>query len=81
MQTLLHDTIQFAALQKAFKRVADAEQQASCVYHRVLERYPSNGRLLKIFGRFLEYVKVGLCWAALPLSGGPWVAACYSCHE
>ena len=24
---------------------------------RVLERYPTNGRLLKIYGRFLEFCK------------------------
>lgn len=24
---------------------------------RVLERYPNNGRLLKVYGRFLEYVR------------------------
>lgn len=25
-------------------------------YYRALERYPSNGKLLKVYGRFLEYV-------------------------
>lgn len=37
---------------------------------RVLERYPNNGRLLKVYGRFLEYCKndpwcagrLALCW-------------------
>ena len=31
-----------------------AETRASSVYRKVLDRYPNNGRLLKIFGRFLE---------------------------
>jgi hypothetical protein len=26
---------------------------------RVMERYPNNGRLLKIYGRFVEYVRNG----------------------
>lgn len=34
-----------------------AEVRASAVYRKVLERYPTNGRLLKIYGRFLEYCK------------------------
>lgn len=33
---------------------------------RVLERYPNNGKLLKIYGRFLEYVR-----------NDPWTAAKY----
>lgn len=33
---------------------------------RVLERYPSNGRLLKVYGRFLEYVR-----------NDPWTASRY----
>lgn len=28
-----------------------------CTSCRVLERYPGNGKLLKIYGRFLEYVR------------------------
>eukprot|EP00775_Hariotina_reticulata_P001355 gene1355-1696_t len=31
-------------------------QTASDMYKRVMERYPANGRLLKVYGRFLEYV-------------------------
>lgn len=25
--------------------------------HRVMDRFPANGRLLKVYGRFLEYVR------------------------
>ena len=33
-----------------------AESHLLC---RVMERYPNNGRLLKIYGRFVEYVRNG----------------------
>lgn len=39
-----------------------AETRASAVYRKVLERYPGNGRLLKIYGRFLEYCKNDPWW-------------------
>lgn len=54
---LLHDTIHFKSLQKTFAVMNAAELRASAVYRKVLERYPTNGRLLKIYGRFLEYCK------------------------
>lgn len=55
---LLHDTIHFKTLQSSFKRMSMAEKQAASVYHRILGRYANNGRLLRAYGRFLEYVKV-----------------------
>ncbi|GBF92718.1 hypothetical protein Rsub_05087, partial [Raphidocelis subcapitata] len=54
---LLHDTIQFKSLQRSFSIMNTAEARATQVYRKVLERYPTNGRLLKIYGRFLEYCK------------------------
>ncbi|KAI8474715.1 MAG: hypothetical protein J3K34DRAFT_518018 [Monoraphidium minutum] len=54
---LLHDTIQFKSLQRSFAVMNQAEARATAVYRKVLERYPNNGRLLKVYGRFLEYCK------------------------
>ncbi|KIY98673.1 hypothetical protein MNEG_9288 [Monoraphidium neglectum] len=56
-QALLHDTVAFKSLQTSFAVMSQAEKQAAQIYRRVLERYPSNGRLLKIYGRFLEWVR------------------------
>jgi len=72
-QVLLHDTVQFRSLQAVFRRMSEAERQASAVYRRVLERYPTNGQLLKIYGRFVEYVKVcGLLFGGWVFRGLGW---------
>ncbi|KAI8467685.1 MAG: hypothetical protein J3K34DRAFT_523567 [Monoraphidium minutum] len=56
-QVLLHDTVAFKSLQDSFHVMNTAEKQATQIYRRVLDRYPANGRLLKIYGRFLEWVR------------------------
>jgi Tfp pilus assembly protein PilF len=54
---LLHDSVAFKDLQRSFALMDGAEKQATQVYRRVMERYPGNGKLLKIYGRFLEHVR------------------------
>ena len=54
---LLHDSVAFKDLQRSFSLMDAAEKQATQVYRRVMERYPGNGKLLKIYGRFLEHVR------------------------
>ena len=54
---LLHDSVAFKDLQRAFASMDVAEKQATQVYRRAMERYPGNGKLLKIYGRFLEHVR------------------------
>ncbi|GBF95600.1 hypothetical protein Rsub_08582 [Raphidocelis subcapitata] len=83
--TLLRDKLPFEEIRRAFGEMQAAEARAHGVYRRVLERYPSNGRLLRAYGRFLEWVrndpghaqryyeeatKVGLQDSLLDLIGG-----------
>ncbi|KAG2450421.1 hypothetical protein HYH02_004923 [Chlamydomonas schloesseri] len=42
---------------KAFDELEAGTQRAHQVYKRVLERYPTNGKLLRVYGKFLEDVK------------------------
>ncbi len=52
---LLGDSINFSDLQRSFRAMERAKQQGMAIYKRTTERYPSNGRLIKIYGRFLEW--------------------------
>jgi hypothetical protein len=49
--------VQFRELQQCLEAMDKAEKTAIAVYRRVLERYPTNGKLLKVYGRFLEFVR------------------------
>ncbi|WIA20263.1 hypothetical protein OEZ85_006098 [Tetradesmus obliquus] len=55
--SLLRDTIAFKDMQRSLQHMQSAEQRASAIYKRVLERYPDSGKLLKVYGRFLEFVQ------------------------
>jgi Tfp pilus assembly protein PilF len=54
---MLRDNVSFRDLQACLEATDKAEKTATAVYRRVLERYPTNGNLLKVYGRFLEYVR------------------------
>eukprot|EP00879_Flechtneria_rotunda_P013062 GHRR01013642.1.p1 GENE.GHRR01013642.1~~GHRR01013642.1.p1 ORF type:complete len:1083 (+),score=308.01 GHRR01013642.1:2122-5370(+) len=54
---LLKDKIAFKEISKSFDQMEAAETRATLTYRRVLERYNNNGRLLKVYGRFLEHVR------------------------
>ncbi|KAF8055488.1 tmcC [Scenedesmus sp. PABB004] len=53
--SMLRDNVSFRELQSCFEAMSSSEGAATAVYRRVMERYPTNGKLLKIYGRFLEY--------------------------
>eukprot|EP00883_Tetradesmus_obliquus_P002715 jgi/Sobl393_1/12921/SZX78204.1 len=55
--SMLRDSVSFRDLQACLEALDRAEKTATAVYRRVLERYPANGKLLKVYGRFLEYVR------------------------
>eukprot|EP00775_Hariotina_reticulata_P009651 gene9651-9811_t len=55
--SMLRDAVPFKDLQVSLRLMDEAKQRASSIYKRVLERYPINGKLLKVYGRFLEYVQ------------------------
>eukprot|EP00878_Enallax_costatus_P028503 GHUV01030791.1.p1 GENE.GHUV01030791.1~~GHUV01030791.1.p1 ORF type:complete len:425 (+),score=126.62 GHUV01030791.1:655-1929(+) len=65
--TLLRsDKIPFRDMQRSLALMAQTEARATASYRRALERYPNNGKLLKVYGRFLEYVR-----------NEPWTASKY----
>lgn len=51
------DDASSAALKSLMVACADQPSVHLLCCFRVLERYPTNGKLLKIYGRFLEYVR------------------------
>ncbi|GFR51631.1 hypothetical protein Agub_g13986 [Astrephomene gubernaculifera] len=56
-QLLQRSAVRMSAVEEALKAMDRATQAAQQVYLRVLERYPSNGKLLRCYGKFLEDVK------------------------
>lgn len=59
---LTHDSIPLERMGHSFKRIDEMELMAEKTYKLVLERYPTNSKLLKSYGTFLEHVKVSHCW-------------------
>lgn len=55
---LTRDTIPLERLGHSFKRIDEMEFMAEKTYKLVLDRYPTNAKLLKSYGKFLENVKV-----------------------
>lgn len=55
---LTKDTIPLERLGHSFKRIDEMESMAEKTYKLVLDRYPTNAKLLKSYGKFLENVKV-----------------------
>jgi hypothetical protein len=61
---LTREVIPMERLGHSFKRIDEMEFMAEKTYKLVLDRYPTNAKLLKSYGKFLENVKVSACDAA-----------------
>eukprot|EP00879_Flechtneria_rotunda_P032111 GHRR01035266.1.p1 GENE.GHRR01035266.1~~GHRR01035266.1.p1 ORF type:complete len:431 (+),score=120.72 GHRR01035266.1:122-1414(+) len=56
-RSVMRDNLKLSDMLVAFRAMEATEQTAILVYKRVLDRYPQgNGKLLKIWGRFQEWV-------------------------
>lgn len=55
---LTREVIPMERLGHSFKRIDEMELMAEKTYKLVLDRYPTNAKLLKSYGKFLEHVKV-----------------------
>ncbi|KAG2443202.1 hypothetical protein HYH02_009279 [Chlamydomonas schloesseri] len=54
---MMKSTVTVHEVDKAFDALEAGTARAHQVYKRVLERYPTNGKLLRCYGKFLEDVK------------------------
>lgn len=54
---LTHSELHAGRVEEAMSECSAMVQRAYRVYRRVVERYPTNGKLLKCYGTFLEDVK------------------------
>ncbi|KAG2443203.1 hypothetical protein HYH02_009280 [Chlamydomonas schloesseri] len=54
---MMRSTVKVADVDKALDSLEAGTMRAHQVYKRVLERYPTNGKLLRCYGKFLEDVK------------------------
>ncbi|KAG2443480.1 hypothetical protein HXX76_001833 [Chlamydomonas incerta] len=54
---MMKSTVTVREVDKAFDALEAGTARAHQVYKRVLERYPTNGKLLRCYGKFLEDVK------------------------
>lgn len=57
---LTRDKVPLERLGHSFTRMEEMESKAEATYKMVLDRYPSNAKLLRSYGKFLESIKVGL---------------------
>lgn len=55
---LTRDRVPLDRLGHSFKRMDEMESKAEATYKLVLDRYPSNAKLLRSYGKFLESIKV-----------------------
>eukprot|EP00883_Tetradesmus_obliquus_P009381 jgi/Sobl393_1/2054/SZX61184.1 len=55
-RVLLKERVKYDDLEECLAALGKAELKATAVYRRVLERYPSNAKLLKAYAKFLEEV-------------------------
>jgi hypothetical protein len=55
---LTREVIPMERLGHSFKRIDEMEFMAEKTYKLVLDRYPTNAKMLKSYGKFLENVKV-----------------------
>ncbi|GIL45019.1 hypothetical protein Vafri_2438, partial [Volvox africanus] len=65
-QVLLHNHVRFTALAAALNEIERTVLKAEAAYKMVLSRYPTNSKLARTYGRFLENVV-----------NNPWKAAKY----
>ncbi|WIA37851.1 hypothetical protein OEZ86_014704 [Tetradesmus obliquus] len=56
-KVLLHSNVSFSAVVKAFRHIEATRGRADKTYQTVLERYPTNVKVLRAYARFLEDVK------------------------
>ncbi|KAG2443224.1 hypothetical protein HYH02_009297 [Chlamydomonas schloesseri] len=54
---MMKSTVKVTEVDKALDALETGAVRAHQVYKRVLERYPTNGKLLRVYGKFLEDVK------------------------
>ncbi|KAG2443479.1 hypothetical protein HXX76_001832 [Chlamydomonas incerta] len=54
---MMRSTVKVADVDKGLDSLEAGTMRAHQVYKRVLERYPTNGKLLRCYGKFLEDVK------------------------
>lgn len=64
LQVLLHNNIKFTALAAALNEIERTVLKAEAAYKMVLSRYPTNAKLARTYGRFLENV-VNNPWKAV----------------
>eukprot|EP00775_Hariotina_reticulata_P003511 gene3511-3781_t len=55
--SMLRDTVAYKDLHSSLELMDTCATKAAAMYKKVMEKYPANGRLLKVYGRFLEFVK------------------------
>lgn len=55
-QTMTRELITFENVQRCLEAMEKRQRQATRVYKRVMERYPSNGKLMKVYGQYQELV-------------------------
>ncbi|EFJ48000.1 hypothetical protein VOLCADRAFT_91579 [Volvox carteri f. nagariensis] len=68
-QMCMRDTLRVAQIDEAMRALEAASTRADQVYRRVLERYPTNGKLLRCYGKFLEDVRHDQVAAARAYAG------------
>jgi hypothetical protein len=56
---LTREKIPLDRLGHSFSRMDEMESKAAATYKIVLDRYPSNAKLLRSYAKFLESIKVG----------------------
>lgn len=62
---LTREKIPLDRLGHSFSRMDEMESKAAATYKIVLDRYPSNAKLLRSYAKFLESIKV---WGWVPAS-------------
>lgn len=58
---LTRDRVPLDRLGHSFSRMDEMESKAEATYKIVLDRYPSNAKLLRSYAKFLESIKVWGC--------------------
>ncbi|GLC59118.1 hypothetical protein PLESTB_001450200 [Pleodorina starrii] len=74
-QMCLRSVLRVAQIDAALDSLEAASARADQVYKRVLERYPTNGKLLRCYGKFLEGVRHDQVAAARAYAGANRVGA------
>jgi hypothetical protein len=67
----MRDQVPLDRLGHSFKRMDEMESKAEATYKMVLDRYPTNNKLLRSYGKFLESIKVRCALVAPGLACRP----------